>query len=75
MPVAIGDFADVDVEGLFSLVFVVSNTFFMLTSQEEQIRCFENIASHLDESGVFLINAFVPDVSMFDRGHRLSEPA
>ena len=72
IPVAIGDFADVDVEGLFSLVFVVSNTFFMLTSQEEQIRCFENVASHLDESGVFLIHAFVPDVSMFDRGQRLS---
>ena len=65
MPVTVGDFADVQVEGAFSLVFVVSNTFFMLTSQEEQIRCFEYVASHLDESGVFLIHAFVPDVSMF----------
>lgn len=72
IPVTIGDFADVDVEGEFSLVFVVSNTFFMLTSQEEQTRCFENVASHLDESGVFLVDAFVPDVSMFDRGQRLS---
>ncbi len=70
--VTIGDFADVDVKGDFSLVFVVSNTFFMLTSQEEQARCFENVASRLGESGVFLIHAFVPDVSMFDRGRRLS---
>ena len=72
IPVTIGDFADIEVEGAFSLVFVVSNTFFMLTSQEEQIRCFENVASHLDESGVFLIHAFVPDVSMFDKGRHLS---
>ena len=72
MPVTIGDFADVEVEGTFSLVFVISNTFFMLTSQEEQIRCFENVASHLDGSGVFLVHAFVPDVSMFDEGQHLS---
>ena len=72
MPVTIGDFADVDVEGTFSLVFVISNTFFMLTSQDEQIRCFENVASHLDQSGVFLVHAFVPDVSMFDDGQHLS---
>ena len=66
MPVTIGDFADVAVEGTFSLVFVTSNTFFMLTTQEEQIRCFVNVASHLDESGAFLVHAFVPDVAMFD---------
>ena len=72
IPVTIGDFADVAVEGKFSLVFIVSNTFFMLNSQEEQIRCFENVTSHLDESGVFLIHAFVPDVSMFDKGRHLS---
>ena len=71
MPVSIGDFADVDVEGAFSLVFVINNTFFMLSSQEEQIRCFQNVASHLDEFGVFLVHAFVPDVSMFDQGQRL----
>ncbi len=70
--VTIGDFADIEVEGSFSLIFVVSNTFFMLDTQEEQIRCFENVASHLGESGVFLVNAFVPDVSMFDKGQRLS---
>ena len=51
MPVTIGDFADVDVQGIFSLVFVISNTFFMLTSQDEQVRCFQNVASHLDETG------------------------
>ena len=72
MPITLGDFADIDVEGAFSLIFVISNTFFMLTEQEDQIRCFENVASHLGESGVFLVHAFVPDVSMFDRGQRIS---
>ena len=72
VPVTIGDFADVDVEGTFSLIFVISNTFFMLTSQEEQIRCFANVASHLDESGVFLVHGFVPDVSRFEDGQHLS---
>ncbi|MCE2458372.1 MAG: class I SAM-dependent methyltransferase [Dehalococcoidia bacterium] len=72
IPVTIGDFGDVDVEGTFSLVFVISNTFFMLTSQEEQVRCFQNVASHLDESGVFLVHAFVPDPAMYDGGQHLS---
>ena len=72
VPVTIGDFADVDVEGSFSLIFVISNTFLMLTSQDEQIRCFANVASHLDESGVFLVHGFVPDVSRCDDGQHLS---
>lgn len=72
MPITVGDFADVGVEGTFSLIFVIFNTFFMLTEQEEQIRCFENVASHLDESGVFLVHAFVPDVTIFDRGRHVS---
>src|SRR6266850_3696421 len=45
--VTIGDMADVAVEGTFALVFVTFNTFFMLTSQEDQVRCFRNVAAHL----------------------------
>ncbi len=55
-----GDFADVPVEGMFDLVFVAFNTFHNLLTQEDQIRCFENVASHLNESGVFLIEAGLP---------------
>ena len=71
VPVTIGDFADVEVEGTFSLVYVLNNTFFMLTEQEAQVRCFENVAAHLDASGVFLVDAFVPDVTRFDRGQEV----
>ena len=37
IPVAIGDFADVGVDGPFALVYVVFSTFFGLLSQEEQV--------------------------------------
>ncbi len=71
VPVTVGDFADVEVDGTFSLIYVLHNTLFMLTEQEEQVRCFENVAAHLDESGVLLVDAFVPDVTRFDRGQEV----
>src|SRR5919204_4052644 len=70
--VTMGNFADVAVDGRFSLVFVAFNTFFALLSQDDQLRCFANVAAHLDDGGAFLIEAFVPDVSRFDRGQRVS---
>jgi SAM-dependent methyltransferase len=66
--VGIGDFADVAAEGEFSLVFVVFNTFFMLLTQEEQVRCFRNAAARLAPGGVFVIEAFFPDVKRYDGG-------
>jgi SAM-dependent methyltransferase len=70
IPVTIGDFADVDVAGTFSLIYIVFNTFFGLLTQEDQIRCFANVASHLESGGRFVIEAFVPDLSRFNRGQR-----
>jgi SAM-dependent methyltransferase len=72
IPVTIGDFADVKVPGQFSLIYVVFNTFFALLSQETQIKCFERVARHLAPGGAFVIEAFVPDLAMFDRGQRVS---
>ncbi len=66
--VSLGNFADVSVEGEYKLVYVVFNTFFALSSQEEQVRCFRNVASHLTADGCFLIEAFVPDVKRFTHG-------
>ena len=70
--VTIGDMADVPVDGSFSLVFVVFNTFFMLTTQEAQVRCFRNVAAHLQPGGRFLVHAFVPDLSRVERGENIS---
>lgn len=69
--VIFGDFADIAVDGKFPLIFVVFNTLFALTEQEEQVRCFRNVAEHLTGDGVFVVEAFVPDLSRFDRGQRV----
>jgi SAM-dependent methyltransferase len=67
IPVTIGNFADMAVEGRFTLIFVVFNTFFGLLSQDDQVRCFLGVAQHLTDDGVFVLEAFVPDVTRFDR--------
>jgi hypothetical protein len=59
------------VEGTFQLVFLVFNTLFALLTQDDQIRCFSNVAQHLMPGGAFVIEAFVPDLARFDRGQRV----
>jgi SAM-dependent methyltransferase len=71
LPVVIGDFADVDVSGNFRVVFVAFNTFYALRNQEEQVRCFQNVAQHLEPGGAFVIEAMVIDVSLYDLGQRV----
>jgi SAM-dependent methyltransferase len=66
LPVTIGDFADVPVDGEFDLVYVVFNTFFALPTQEDQLRCARNVAARLRTGGQFVIEAFVPDLSRFN---------
>lgn len=61
IPVTSGDFAEVPAKEKFSLIYVVFNTFFSLLTQEDQVRCFANVAKHLLPDGVFVIEAFVPD--------------
>jgi SAM-dependent methyltransferase len=70
IPVTIGDFADVGVDGRYALVFVGFNTFFALNTQEAQLRCFANVAGRLAEGGIFVLEGFFPDLARFDRGQR-----
>ena len=69
--VRIGDFADVDVEGEFSVICVPFNTLFCLLTQDDQLRCFRNVAARLASGGVFVVEAFVPELSRFERGQRV----
>jgi SAM-dependent methyltransferase len=71
IPVSMGNFADVSVEGYFSLIYVVFNTFYCLLTQEEQIRCFQNVARHLTPDGVFVLESFVPDMTRFTAGQAM----
>jgi len=72
IPVTVGDFADVGVEGRYSLVFVVFTTFFALLTQDDQVRCFRNVAEHLTDDGAFLVEVFVPDLGRFHNGEHVS---
>lgn len=58
--VTMGDFADVAVEGTYRLVYLVYNTLFNLLTQDDQVRCFVNVASHLDDDGAFVVEAATP---------------
>jgi len=71
VPVTMGDFAEVPVEGRYPLIYLVFNTIFALTTQEEQVSCFANAAAHLTEGGIFVIEAFVPDLARFQLGQRV----
>jgi hypothetical protein len=67
IPVTVGNFADVAVEGPFRLIYVLFNTLFQLLTQEEQMRCFVNASRRLHPEGAFVVEAFVPDLSRFQR--------
>jgi SAM-dependent methyltransferase len=69
--VTLGNFADVPVAGQFALIYVVFNTFFALLNQEAQVRCFQNVAQHLTPAGLFVIEAFVPDLTRFQGGQSM----
>ncbi len=58
--VAIGDFATARVEGSFALAYLVFNTINNLTTQDDQVACFENVAAHLVPGGCFVIEVGVP---------------
>jgi hypothetical protein len=53
--VTMGDFADVGVDGTYRLVYIAFNSFFNLLTQDDQVRCFQNVAAHLDDGGSFVI--------------------
>jgi SAM-dependent methyltransferase len=65
--VVLGSFEQIAIDEKFDLIYVVFNTFYNLRSQEKQVRCFHSIAEHLTDTGVFLVEAFVPDMTRFDR--------
>jgi SAM-dependent methyltransferase len=70
LAVTIGDFADVPVEGKYRLIYVVYNTLFNLLTQDDQLRCFENVAAHLTDDGSFVVEARVPNDFYRLRNHQ-----
>jgi SAM-dependent methyltransferase len=60
--VTIGDFATTRVDGSFTLAYLVFNTINNLTTQDEQVACFQNVAAHLEPGGCFVIEVGVPSI-------------
>jgi SAM-dependent methyltransferase len=69
--VTIGDFTSTRVRGTFHLVYLVFNTITNLTTQNEQVACFENAAAHLEPGGRFVIEVGVPDLRRLPPGERV----
>jgi SAM-dependent methyltransferase len=66
--VTIGDFATTKVGETFSVAYLVYNTIENLTTQDEQVQCFENVAAHLEPGGCFVIEVEVPALQRLPPG-------
>jgi SAM-dependent methyltransferase len=69
--VTIGDFATTTVDGRFSVAYLVFNTIMNLTTQDEQVACFANVAAHLDPGGCFVIEVMLPDLQRLPAGETI----
>jgi SAM-dependent methyltransferase len=65
---SVGDMASTRVDGEFSLVYLVFNTIFNVTTQDGQVACFQNAATHLRSGGRFVIEARVPELQRLPLG-------
>ncbi|MEC4019152.1 class I SAM-dependent DNA methyltransferase [Streptomyces sp. H27-D2] len=63
-----GNFADVDVKEDYDVIFIALATLFVLTTQEDQVRCFANSAAHLNPGGRLVVQNIVPDLTNYQRG-------
>jgi SAM-dependent methyltransferase len=68
--VTIGDFATTTIEETFTVAYLVFNTIMNLTTQEEQVACFQNVAAHLEPGGCFVIEVGVPDLQRLPHGEK-----
>jgi SAM-dependent methyltransferase len=66
--VTIDDFATAKVDGTFSLAYLVFNTIMNLTTQDDQVACFRNVAAHLEPGGCFVIEVGIPSLQRLPPG-------
>jgi SAM-dependent methyltransferase len=68
--VEIGDMTTTQVDGTFSLVYILFNSIFNLRSQDGQVACFENASAHLESGGAFVVELMVPELQRLPLGDR-----
>jgi SAM-dependent methyltransferase len=66
--VTVGDFATTTVDGTFTLAYLVRNTIMNLTTQDDQVACFANVAAQLEPGGRFVIEVAVPQLQRLPPG-------
>lgn len=66
--VTVGDFATTTVGATFRLAYLVRNTITNLTTQDEQLECFRNVAFHLEPGGCFVIENYIPELPRLPPG-------
>lgn len=71
IPVTVGDFTEVSLDETFALAVLAYNTIYAVPTQDDQVACFANVASHLRPGGRFVLDAWVPDPAAFRGGHAL----
>jgi hypothetical protein len=64
--------SEIDLRKRYRLIFSVFNTFFSLTTREEQERCFSKVARHLEPDGSLLLQTFYPNLALFPNDQRIS---
>ena len=60
-----GDFSDVDIDGVYGLVYAAGCSFLQLGTAEAQLRCLKNVRNHLGSDGRFVVEALNPDLRRF----------
>ena len=66
--VTVGDFATAHVGETFTMAYLVRNTITNLTTEDEQVACFQNAAAHLEPGGCFVIENYVPQLQRLAPG-------
>jgi SAM-dependent methyltransferase len=69
--VTIGDFATTRVDGSFKVAYLVRNTITNLTTQDQQVECFRNVAAHLEPGGCFVIEVYIPELQRLPPGETI----
>ena len=66
--VTVGDFTTAKVNEKFTLAYLLRNTIMNVTTQDEQVECFRNVAAHLKPGGCFVVEVIVPALRQLPPG-------
>ena len=69
--VTVGDFAHTTINRTFRLAYLVRNTITNLPTQDAQVDCFHNVATHLEPGGLFVIENYIPELQRLPPGENV----